>query len=175
MLKRLFRSFGVAICALAMLSFTACSTEDYVAKLDAIIGSGASAEAETIMELNQPYEGSALKITATEIKTAPASYENDKIVIGVKFDIENVSSKDSRFSVSSISPYVDDVAVSNTYGSDFGDHLSSATIAPGKRALGYFYVKAPKDAEIIELHYRDNYAINGGSAVFIFDIPPVED
>ena len=125
----------------------------------------------TITELNQPYEGSVLRITATEIETI--NYPSGGMVVSIKFVVENVSKSESRLIWGNdMEGYIDDVATSQTFIIGYPD-LIGQTIAPGKRAEGYYCLPCSKDAKIIEVRIRDA-KYSEQFAVFVFDIPPVE-
>ena len=128
---------------------------------------------KTITELNQPYNGSVLKITATEIKAVESpSGTNDEIIIGVKFVVENVSRKEWQQTRQGMTAYVDDVAQPQKYDTKhFSDSLEGR-IAPGKFTIGYYCVQASKNAKLIEIHFDE--VSNKKTAIFILDIPSIE-
>ena len=113
---------------------------------------------EPIEELNQAYEGSILKITATDIKTVQSEYSSDEFVIGVQFSVENVSNEDVMLTDSSIQAFYDDVVANSASGFFLADDFGRGVeIPPGKRAIRAYYLRAPKDVNIIELRVPEGY------------------
>lgn len=132
-------------------------------------------QTQTITELNQPSDGPILEITATDIQSVNDPLNDDDIVVGIRFVVENKSKKDFFLGYSLISAYVDDVTADGDTVSVFNDYDKSGedlhgNIAPRKFAKGYYAVNAPKDAKKIEV--RIEVGIKYVS--FIFDIPPVK-
>ena len=159
MVQSVFRIFTTAVCFLVLFSFSACN----------------NATTKEIKELNTPYNGSVLKITATEIKAIPKPSESDRIIIGVRFIVENISNEDFYLSGKIMSTYVDDVTTDETGsayfdkpGESFGGHIAS-----GKRTEGYRCVDVSKDAKFVEFYFRETYSPTK-TAVFIFEVPSVE-
>ena len=136
-------------------------------------GNGFPKEATVITELNQPYEHNGLRITATDIKSINDPF-SDKIIVGIKWEFENISNSDRYITESTnVTAYVDDSATDRAFDPYFDSILNSGNIAPGKRASAYYSVAASKDAKRIELCYKDDYWCNV-NVTFAFDIPPVE-
>ena len=156
MCKSAVRLFSLLLCGICIIFCSSCN--------------GFSSSPVTITKLNETYEGSTAKVTATEIKTKSVT-STDEILIGVKFKIENISNKDLSHFTSAINAYVDDAYAERKVRDDFGDDLYGAIIAPGKYLSGYHYVTAPANAKFIELHFDEN----GDSAIFAFDIPSPAD
>ena len=132
-----------------------------------------SAEETKITELNQPYEHNGLKITATDIEAVVDSYSEDKMIIAVKLKVENVSNAKGYVSAGIIETYVDDMAVTQTFTSEFKEKLEYGKLSLGKYTEGYYCVEEPKGAQKIELNYNDDYWCNV-NVTFVLEVPPVE-
>lgn len=128
----------------------------------------------TITELDKPYVGKTIKVTATEIKTTQNPTLSDQMFIGVYFTIENICNEEILFRDSDITAYVDNISTIIYPGGVFGKDLFSTTLIPGKQTSGFFCVNAPKNAKIIEL-YIEEHDNNKKVAVFTFDIPPIKE
>ena len=128
-----------------------------------------------ISDLNQPYEHNGLRITATDIKSINVLDSDNQIYIGVKWEFENISNDDRYVNHTEATAYVDDVAVSEELNwISPEENIEMGKLAPGKRTVGYYCVKAPKDAKQIELNYKDD-TFSKVNVTFVFDIPPVEE
>ena len=127
-----------------------------------------------ITELNQPYENDGVRITATDIKSINSPDSDSQIIVGIKWKFENISNGDRYVNHTQATAYVDDVAVSEELNQISPEEsIEVGNLAPGKRTVGYYCVKAPKDAKQIELNYKDDYGFKV-NVTFVFDIPPVE-
>ncbi len=156
-------------CVVLILAIHSCSARSSTGPYEHLTLS------EPITELNQTYEGSILKITATDIKAVQSVYSSDEIVIGVQFTVENVSNEEVLLTTSSIQAFYDDF-VADSASEDFlaDDFGVSVEIPPGKRAIRAYYLKAPKDVSAIELRFPEGY-LSKQYATFIFDVPPVDE
>ena len=135
-----------------------------------------NSEPTVITELNQPYENDGVRITATDVKSINFPDSDSQIIVGIKWKFENISNENCWINVGSkATAYVDDIAVSNVYNRiNPEENVASGELAVGKQTVGYYCVKAPKDAKRIELNYKDDYDFNA-NVTFVFDIPPVEE
>ena len=164
--KFTLRFFSLLLCCIGIFFCTSCNDEQTSPSSPVII-----------TEINTPYIGDHLKITATEIKAVQNPTESHQISVGIYWIVENISNEEFSYKNGSLVAYVNNESVERDYGyslfSNFGKELSYASLAPGKHTSGYFCVNIPEDAEIIEIHYTEWMNMQT-SAIFKFDIPPVE-
>lgn len=143
-------------------------------------GNNISFKGTTITELNKTYNGDLI-ITATDIKAINSPTDQDSIFIGVRFEVENNSSISYSLYTRTLSAYVDDVAtdtitgVCEAYIDKKNEELFAVNMDPGKKTMGYIFVKTNKNSKKLEFIF-DEPTLSGDSKKisFIFDIPPVE-
>ncbi|MBQ2746424.1 MAG: DUF4352 domain-containing protein [Clostridia bacterium] len=134
---------------------------------------------EPITKLNETYVGDLI-ITATDIKAINSPTDQDSIFIGVRFEVENNSSISYSLYTRTLSAYVDDVAtdtitgVCEAYIDKKNEELFAVNMDPGKKTMGYIFVKTNKNSKKLEFIF-DEPTLSGDSKKisFIFDIPPV--
>ena len=153
----------IIIYIFSILSITGCST----------FTTSSNIKTAQITELNQTYNGPLLKITATDIKSISSPYNEEEIIIGVRFIIENSSTNNFLLSPINFSAYVDNITAQGSINSELnvaGEKLNGE-IASGKSAKGFYAVEAPKDAKQIEVRIEE--AFEKSYAVFVFDVPAI--
>ena len=128
-----------------------------------------------ITELNTPYEGKHLKVTATEIKAVQNPTENHKIIVSVHFVVENISNENFSYYRGDIKAYVNNTSVIQYTDIESipGKDLGFASLAPGKHTSGYFCLNIPEDTEVIELYFTE-YTNIQTNAIFKFDVPATQ-
>ncbi len=124
---------------------------------------------QKITELNKTYEGD-LKITATDIKVIKNPDNEDMLIVGVKFFIENNSRKTYR-PYNKISCYVDNMAATEA-SSKYFDSVIGSNLGYGKKTTGYISVLVEENAKEFEIQFLDHQYDN--CVNFVFDIPAVE-
>lgn len=133
-----------------------------------------------ITELNETYTGDLI-ITATDIRTIKKPEDDEKILVGVRFIVENNSSSPHSIYARYLHCYVDDIetAVPLDVRQYFKDYINAenetlhATIYPGKKALGYEVVEAKKTSKQVEFIF--DLPSYEKTVSFIFNIPPIEE
>lgn len=119
---------------------------------------------EQIFGLNETAVFDTLKITATEIKESKGKSffeaEEGKVFVGINFTVENIS--DEEQTVSSLllfDGYVDDISCDYSFsaGVAFDSKTVDGTIAPGKKAVGYYTIEAPENWAKIELDVKADW------------------
>ena len=161
--------------ALMLFVFTGClEIEDDPAK-EAYASSeksSAPSQKETF-GLNETAVFKELKMTATEIKESSGEDffepESGNVFLGVKFTIENISDEDQVISSMLLfDAYIDDVACDYSLSAAcvFDEGLD-ATIAPGKKVVGWYSVEVPAGWSSFELQAQANWLSNS-SATFVF-------
>ena len=122
-----------------------------------------------ITSLNKPYNGSVLKITATEITSSEDPENPDEVYVGVKFIVENVSGRVFYFGANT-SVYVDNVS-RHMETEFFGETGSlSQNIAPDMRMEGYIGIKTLKKSEKVAFHIRE-ISSPAITVMFVLNIP----
>ena len=124
--------------------------------------------------LNEVATFEDLKFTATEITenlgTQLFAPDEGNVFVGIKFTIENISSKEQ--SVSSMllfEPYCDDVKVDYSLSASAAFEGSlDGSIAAGKKLVGYYSIEVPALWNTIELEVKPNWLSNK-SATFVFN------
>lgn len=166
----------VLIVIVYLVVFLALSEEDNAPQKE-IVGETiieTSTPQKTFFGLNESAVFDKLKFTATEIteSTGEEFYfpSEGKVFVGIKFTIENISSKEQD--VSSIllfDSYCDDIKVEySLLANTVFDGTIDGTLAPGKKMVGYYTVEVPKEWNTIELEVKQNWLSNN-SATFMFN------
>lgn len=129
---------------------------------------------KTEFKLNESFQNKYEKITMTEI-TDYTDYneyfgpkEGNKI-IAVKFEVENINPDKDELYVSSLSfnAFADGVAKEQyLYASDSYNDLS-ATLATGKKAIGYVLYEIPVNAQKVTIEYSADFWTDGNAIEFI--------
>ena len=172
MKNKFLRTLCILLCGVCILSCAACNFSDDIP--NSTSSDVTETEPVIITELNQSYNGSILKITATDIKAIHDS-GTDNIIVGVKFIVENVSNNDFYLSGKNTSAYVDDVTTSENGGYLFdasGKELGG-NIAPGKRSEGYRSVCCSRNAKVVEFSFEESYNLSQ-NVFFAFDLSAIE-
>ena len=127
-----------------------------------------------ITDLGEPYEGSILNITATDIQAICT--QEDEYYVSVRFAVENTSAQNARIMGGGVTAYVDDIVMKRAadkerfFNKDGGELIT--TIAPGKQTEGYVCAYISKYAKSIEIHFPENHREH---ATFLLEIPPFEE
>lgn len=131
-------------------------------------------EGKSNFSLNETAVFKNLKFTATEIKESEGSQfykpESEKIFVGIKFTIENISDEDQTISsILLFEAYEDDVKTSQSMTGllAFGDGVDG-TIAPGKKMVGWYVIEASKEWSEIEVNVSADW-LSDTSATFEFN------
>ena len=129
---------------------------------------------KTEFKLNETFQNKYEKITMTEVSdyTDYNEYlgpkEGNKVIV-VKFEVENINEEKDELYVSSLSfnAYADGVAADQyLYGSDSYNDLS-ATLAKGKKAVGYILYEVPVNSQKITIEYSADFWTDGNAIEFI--------
>ena len=162
------------ILSLGMIfSLTACFYSDAPVKESATDVEVAEKNEETY-GLNETAVFTDLKFTAIEFKESDGddffTPESGNIFVGVKFQIENIS--DEEQTISSLllfEGYADDVQsdYSLSAACAFEGDTLDASIAPGKKLVGWYALEVPQDWSTVELHVQADWLSNS-SAKFVF-------
>ena len=129
---------------------------------------------EVTFSLNETAVFENLKITALEIKESAGEQfftpEAGKVFVGVKFNIENISSETQ--SVSSLllfNGYVDDVKCEYSFNAScaFSDGTLDGEIAAGKKMVGWYALEVPSEWSNIELDVKSDW-LSSNAAKFVF-------
>ncbi|MBQ6497109.1 MAG: DUF4352 domain-containing protein [Bacilli bacterium] len=129
---------------------------------------------KTTFKVNETFENKYEKITMTEVNINFTDYgeysepkEGHKYAMA-KFEVENINDGDELY-VSSLdfNADADGVSVDSGYiGNDKYKDLS-ATLAKGKKSIGYVFYEVPKDAKKITITYNPNFWVDGNAIEFI--------
>ncbi len=162
--KFTLRFFSLLFCCIGIFFCTSCNDEQT-----------SPSSPVMITEINTPYEGKHLKVTATEIKAVQNPTESHKIIVSVHFVVENISNENFSYYRGDIKAYVNNTSVIQYTDIESipGKDLGFASLAPGKHTSGYFCLNIPEDAEVIELYFTEYTNIHT-NAIFKLDIPPAE-
>ena len=131
------------------------------------------AKADETFGLNETAVFKELKMTATEIKESSGEDffepESGNVFLGVKFTIENISDEEQTISSMLLfDAYVDDVSCDYSLSAAcVFDEGIDATIAPGKKVVGWYAVEIPSNWSSFELQAKANWLSNS-SATFVF-------
>lgn len=181
-MKNFLRIPVTMICAMAVLSCSACNllpTKKSTSSIHSSQGLTSSEPiSEPITELNQLYKGSDMHATVYDLKTFTSAElkEKNQVLIIMGIEIENVSSTQGYvLTTEAYDVYIDDVVVTtkdDLIGTNI--YIGSDYLAPGKRAKGYWGTRIPADTKSIEVYVYENGISPDKYAVFNFDVPPVE-
>jgi len=162
--KFTLRFFSLFLCCIGIFFCTSCNDEQT-----------SPSSPVMITELNTPYEGKHLKVTATEIKAVQNPTENHKIIVSVHFVVENISNENFSYYRGDIKAYVNNTSVIQYTDIESipGKDLGFASLAPGKHTSGYFCLNIPEDTEVIELYFTE-YTNIQTNAIFKFDVPATQ-
>ncbi len=163
------------LCAVIGVLMTACFAEETPAKE---IGKGVQAsseEKELVFGLNDTAAFKDLKFTASEILESDGddffTPEKDKIFVGVKFTVENISNEEQA--VSSLllfEGYVDDIKCEYSFNAAcaFDEGTLDGSLAPGKKLVGWYALEVPKNWSSIELNVQSNW-LSSNTARFVLE------
>lgn len=162
--KFTLRFFSLFLCCIGIFFCTSCNDKQT-----------SPSSPVMITELNTPYEGKHLKVTATEIKAVQNPTESHKIIVSVHFVVENISNENFSYHRGDIRAYVNNTSVIQytDIESILGKDLGFASLAPGKHTSGYFCLNIPEDTEVIELYFTE-YTNIQTNAIFKFDVPATQ-
>ena len=129
---------------------------------------------KTTFKINEMFQNKFEKITMTEVNTNFTEYdeffgpaEGNKYVM-VKFEVENINDGDELYvSSASFNAHADDVAVEQSFPANDKYKDLSATVAKGKKAIGYIFYEVPKDAKNIVIEYSADFWTDGNAIEFI--------
>ena len=133
-----------------------------------------------ITELNSPYYGIDVKITATEIKTIIHPSKDNRVIVGVRFIVENISDGNYHFRARGNTSFVDSVITSDvaktSLFSESGEpeNLQGGELTSGKSSIGYRCVEASIDSNSVEFRFEVNYSQNEYIS-FVFEIPLITE
>ena len=172
---------ALLLATVMLLSLSACleesapQKETYVEEEADTNGEAKEEIKEETFSLNETAVFENLKITALEIKESNGESfftpESGKIFVGVKFEVENISSEEQT--VSSLllfDAYADDVKcdLSFTASSAFADGTLDGDIAAGKKLVGWYAVEIPADWSVFELNVKSDW-LSSSTAKFVFN------
>lgn len=163
--KSIMRVFSILLCSICVFYCTSCDSSFWDGT------ESAKSESVTITQLNQPFEGNCIKITADETQIMYDPSE-DETLLGIKFTIENISNENYRFRIGTVSAFLDNAAIINDHINSFQPSLKSMSLSPGKYLSGYYVIPIKTDSKKIEIYFEEN-SVN--TVIFQFDIPPIEE
>ena len=130
---------------------------------------------KTSFKVNESFQNKNEKITMTEVNTNFTDHseysrptDGYKYVM-VKFEVENINPENDELYVSSLdfNADADGIAVDTAYiGNDQYKGLS-ATLAKGKKSVGYIFYEVPVNAQKITISYNPNFWTDGNAIEFI--------
>lgn len=125
--------------------------------------------------LNETAVFESLKFTATELKenngTEFFEPEAGNVFVGIKFNIENISSEEQSVSTMLLfDGYVDDVKCDYSINAScaFDEGTLDGSIASGKKLVGWYALEVPKNWKTIELEVQSNW-LSSSKAKFVFN------
>ncbi len=164
---------SVFLCVVLCFSFVGCAQGDMPKKETATTQSSVE-KGEESFGLNESAVFNDLKFTATEIKESNGTDfftpKADKVFVGVKFEVENISDEEQAVSTLLLfEGYSDDVKCEYSFSAAcaFDEGTLDGSIAPGKKLVGWYALEVPKAWGKIELHVLSNWLSNS-SAKFVF-------
>lgn len=127
-----------------------------------------------ITELNVPYEGNSLKITATDFqikRTKDFLFIDGSTTVSVYFEAENISEGPVALSQDNITVYADDVLLDTD---DLRSVLFGELLA-GKKSAGYLEFTVPDNTNTVEIAIRESGDLSEDAAYasFVFEVPAV--
>lgn len=127
-----------------------------------------------ITELNVPYEGECLKITATDFqikRTKDFLFIEGSTAASVHFEAENISDDTFTLSMDNVTVYTDDVLL------DTGDVKSAlfGELLAGKKSAGYLEFTVPDNTNTVEIVIRESTDGDSDDSYvsFRFEVPAV--
>lgn len=164
----------VIMCLFILFSLAACFEEDIPSK-DTAGSSQTEDKKEETFGLNESATFKDLKFTATEIKESEGedffTPESGNVFVGVKFEIENISSEEQALSsLLLFEAYADDVKCDYSINAAcaFDNGTLDGDLAAGKKMVGWYAVEVNKDWKTIELEVQSSWLSNN-SAKFVFE------
>ena len=161
------------LCLLMVFSLSACVGEDTPSK-----ETGQNAAADTnkdeLFHLNESAVFKDLKFTATEIKESNGTDffvpDAGNVFVGVKFEIENISSETQNLSsLLMFSAYADDTKCEYSISAACAfENTLDGEISAGKKLVGWYAVEVPKDWKTLELEVQSTWLSNN-PARFVFE------
>lgn len=130
---------------------------------------------KTSFKLNETFENKYEKITMTEVNNNFTDYseysepKNGYKYVMVKFEVENINNENDELYISSLSfnADADGIAVESAYvGNDQYNDLS-ATLAKGKKSIGYIFYEVPINTQKVTISYNANFWTDGNAIEFI--------
>ena len=161
----------VIVCIVGCMSSCAKGVDEAVKE---VANEYADINGKTAFKVNETFENKYEKITMTEVNTNFTEYseyfgpaEGNKYVM-VKFEVENINDGDELYvSSMSFNAHADDVAVEQAYPANDKYKDLSATVAKGKKAIGYVFYEVPKNAKNIVIEYSADFWTDGNAIEFI--------
>lgn len=168
----------LSLCLLMITPLTACSKKDVPQKEVGKVTQTESTKEETKDEtfgLSETAVFKDLKFTATEIKESDGNEfftpESGNVFVGVKFEIENISSEEQALSsLMLFDAYVDGVKCDYSVDAScaFDDGTLDGSLAKGRKMVGWYPLEVSKDWETIELEVKSSWLSNN-TAKFVFE------
>lgn len=161
------------VCLLMVFSLSACIEDDIPAK-EAGQNAAADTEKDELFHLNESAVFKDLKFTATEIKESDGTDffvpDAGNVFVGVKFEIENISSETQALSsLLMFSAYADDVKCDYSVSAACAfEKTLDGEISAGKKLVGWYAVEVPKGWKTLELEVQSSWLSNN-PAKFVFE------
>lgn len=164
----------VLLTLIVVCSFTACVDDPQKETYQSDSSVTESSSKEENFGINETAVFENLKVTATEIKETKGSDfftpEEGNVFVGIKFEIENISSEEQ--SVSSLlmfDGYADDVKCSYSFSAAcaFDEGTLDGTILPGKKLIGWYALEVSEGWSSIDLVVNSSW-LSDSKAVFEF-------
>ena len=160
--EKMKRLFVVMIAAIAAALLAGCFFPDDVP--DKEQGNSSAYGEKDVYGLNETAVFKTLKFTATDVKETKGDGILDaapgKIYVGVKFTVENISSKEEAISsLMLFDCYADGAKCAYSIGanSSFGDGGLDGDIAAGKKLVGWYAVEISEEWKELELTVKSSW------------------
>ena len=130
---------------------------------------------KTSFKVNESFENKYEKITMTEVNTNFTDYSeyfgpaDGKKIVMLKFEVENINPENDEIYVSSLNFVLsaDGVSAEQKYVANDNYNDLSATVASGKKAVGYVFYEVPVTAQKLVVDYNADFWIDGTSIEFV--------
>ncbi len=159
---------------LMVFMLSACVEEDIPNK-EAGQKTTSQSDEKTTFGLNDSAVFKDLKFTAKEMKESNGSDffvpESGNVFVGVKLEIENISSEAQTVSsLLMFEAYADDVKCSYSFNAAcaFDDGTLDGEIAPAKKLVGWYAVEIPENWKTLEIEVNPGLLSNN-PATFVFE------
>lgn len=168
------RLLSILLCVAICFAFSACTIED-TPKKEVGKETDTAQKKETSFGLNESAVFEKLKFVATEIKETQGTDfftpEAGNVFVGIKFEIENISSEEQTISTLLLfDGYVDDVKCDYSLSATcaFDEGTLDGDVAAGKKLVGWYALEVPENWQEIELQVHSSWLSNS-SAKFVFE------